>query len=139
MFLTHSEGSLKIICVYISVCIYLCVYMYICTCVYMYVHCACIDVCTHTHTHREKGECTISLIGSKPRASSDYYLETSYLMRNPAEREMEPEEESLLRSLIQICLKPTCPQISHFNEQRNSSLFKLFLLKPVRVAFLSVE
>lgn len=99
----------------------------------MYVH-------THTYTHREKAECTISLIGSKPRASSDYYLETSYLMRNPAEREMKPkEEESLLRSLIQMCLKPTCPQISHFNEQINSSLFKLFLLKPVRAAFLSAE
>lgn len=59
---------------YIKVCLY--VYTYICVYVYIY----------YTDTHRNHNECALSLIGYKPRASSDYYLETSYLMMNPAER-----------------------------------------------------
>lgn len=53
--------------------------MYIHTYVCMYIY------TTQTHTEIIH-ECALSLIGYKPRASSDYYLETSYLMMNPAER-----------------------------------------------------
>lgn len=45
--------------------------------------------------HARIRDCAMSVVGYKPRASSDY-LETSYLMMNPAERETEPKDEETL-------------------------------------------